>query len=187
MSNKFNVKKLEKLNNPERLKMINIEGIVNHYNLKNLSTIVDLGTGTGIFAKKILELIPNAECIGLDISPEMIDFANENIATIEKRYSAQLMEENHIPLEDNSVELLFMITVYHELDNPQSILKEIFRVLKPGGRVFILDWKPGANVKHADQLVTTEEVIRHLSNSCFTDIEEYNASEKLYCISSLKL
>ncbi|MCU9814108.1 hypothetical protein [Paraclostridium sp. AKS73] len=48
---KFNIKKLEKLNNPHRIEMIDLEKIVENLKLRDNSLLVDIGAGTGIFQK----------------------------------------------------------------------------------------------------------------------------------------
>jgi tRNA A58 N-methylase Trm61 len=61
MNNRFDPKKLEKLNNPERLKIVPPQYIWKMLNLKNVRTIVDIGAGTGFFSIPFLELSGAAE------------------------------------------------------------------------------------------------------------------------------
>jgi SAM-dependent methyltransferase len=51
------------------------------------------------------------------------------------------MEPNKIDAKNDSADLVIMITLHHELDKPELMLKEIYRVLKPGGKIVIIDWK----------------------------------------------
>ncbi|MFZ0243787.1 MAG: methyltransferase domain-containing protein, partial [Desulfobacterales bacterium] len=48
---------------------------------------------------------------------------------------------NSVPLDDRIADLVFMITLHHELDNPSLTVEEPYRILKPGGEIFIVDWK----------------------------------------------
>jgi ubiquinone/menaquinone biosynthesis C-methylase UbiE len=51
-------------------------------------------------------------------------------------------EEVRVPLEDHLADVVFMANLHHELDHPQESLAECRRLLKPGGTLAIIDWKP---------------------------------------------
>ncbi|NEU05902.1 methyltransferase domain-containing protein [Clostridium senegalense] len=179
MDKKFNVNKMDKLNNPERLKLIKIDKIITELYLKKNPTIVDIGIGTGVFSKEFLNKIPNSKGYGFDISNDMIKWINENMKTeLSGRLVVDVMEENKIPLEDNSADLVFMITVHHELDAPIELLKDAKRVLKDKGKILICDWKEGCH-KH---FVTKESIIDDLENADLHNVKAVNASEKLLCL-----
>ena len=51
------------------------------------------------------------------------------------------MEESSVPLPDNMADLVYMINLHHELEEPLRILEESRRLLKEGGKLMIIDWK----------------------------------------------
>lgn len=176
---KFDVKKLEKLNNPERINMIDLEKVVENLELPENSILVDIGAGTGLFSDELLKIIPDSNCYALDISKEMVDWIDSNrVPKYKKRLSTKLMKENTIPLENNTADLVFMITVHHELEDAKILLKEVKRILKPNGQVLICDWKEGAH----NHFVKKEKIVDDLKSIGFNNIEEVNASEKLICL-----
>lgn len=176
---KFDSKKLDRLNNPERLNLINIDEIIRELDLHNESIIVDIGVGTGIFSEYFLEKLPQAKGFGFDISEEMIKWTKENReVSLNGRLDVAVMNESEIPLEEKSADLVFMITVHHELEHPVDLLKDIKRVLKDSGKLLICDWKEGVN-KH---FVTKESIINDLKEAGFNNIKELNNSEKLVCM-----
>jgi ubiquinone/menaquinone biosynthesis C-methylase UbiE len=176
---KFDVKKLEKLNNPKRLEMIELDKIVENLDLSSNSVLVDVGAGTGVFTEKILNLLPDSQCYALDISKEMIEWINQNrVPKLKPRLKTKLMDENNITLEDNLADLVFMITVHHELENGEKLLKEIKRVLKANGKVLICDWKEGCH----NHFVSKDKIIDDLKLAGFGKIKEIEASEKLVCL-----
>ena len=176
---KFDVKKLEKLNNPKRLEMIELAKIVNELQLSSKSVLVDIGAGTGIFSEELLDLLPDSQCYALDISKEMIEWIERNrVPKLESRLKTKLMEETSIPLEDNMADLAFMVTVHHELEDGETLLKDIKRVLKEDGKVLICDWKEG----HHHHFVKKESIIEDLKLAGFNNIKEIEASEKLVCL-----
>ncbi|CEH34309.1 Methyltransferase domain [Romboutsia lituseburensis] len=180
---KFDVKKLEKLNNPERLNMLDLNKIITELDLPTKSTLVDIGAGTGIFSEKLLNLIPDSSCYAFDISEEMIEWMKLNrINNLESRLNVGLMDENKIPLKDDKADLAFMITLHHELENGGELLKDVNRILKDSGKVLICDWKEG---KH-HHFVKKECIINDLKHANFKDIKEIESSEKLVCIIASK-
>ena len=141
MSKKFDIKKLEKLNNPNRLVTIPPEYIWGTLSLENCQSIVDIGAGTGLFSKAFYTCMKNGMVYAADISEKMIEWMCENIQIKNYSINPVLMEENSIPLEKEIADLVLMINLHHELNNPVSLLKEANRLLKPKGKIAIIDWK----------------------------------------------
>ncbi|MBK5201970.1 MAG: methyltransferase domain-containing protein [Spirochaetaceae bacterium] len=88
-----------------------------------------------------------------------------------------IMEENRINLSDQSVDLVLMISLYHELDDPEKLLKECLRILKNNGKICIIDWKkektefgPPIDIRYL-----VENIAKHLKTSGFSDINSDNS------------
>lgn len=176
---KFDVKKLDKLNNPERLNLIDVDEIIRQLDLPKESTIVDIGVGTGLFSEVFLDKLPDSKGFGFDISEEMIEWVKKNrIDALDSRLSVGVMDENEIPLAENTADLVFMITVHHELKNPINLLKDVKRLLKSNGKLLICDWKEGVH----NHFVTKESILNDLKISGFNNIKELNNSDKLVCL-----
>lgn len=78
----------------------------------------------------------------------MLDWINENrVNNLNSRLETKLVTENAIPLQENTGDSVFMITVHRELDNSQSLLKDIKRILKKDRKILIYDCKKCYN-KH---------------------------------------
>jgi ubiquinone/menaquinone biosynthesis C-methylase UbiE len=138
---KFDPKKLEKLNNPKRLVDIPPEYICERLDIENPQVLVEIGAGTAFFSIAFLEHLKPALIYACDISEVMIDWVKENVVPNHPKLIPVKSEENSVPLDDQMADLLFMINLQHELDNPSLILAEAHRILKPDGKIFIVDWK----------------------------------------------
>ncbi|UYV13985.1 MAG: metalloregulator ArsR/SmtB family transcription factor [Phycisphaera sp.] len=101
--------------------------------------VADVGCGTGVFAGM---LAPVAErVIGIDREPTMLEAARSRLGE-PGNIELELGEAENLPLEDGSIDLVVLGLVLHHLESPQAALQEAARVLKPGGRVLIVDMQP---------------------------------------------
>jgi len=103
--------------------------------------ILDLGCGTGSTTVLLKQAFPQAEVIGLDLSPHMLVAAEDKGR--KANHSIQWIHGNaeQIPFPDRSVDVVTASLLFHETPPTvtQSILREAFRLLRTGGELLILD------------------------------------------------
>ena len=108
--------------------------------------LLDLGCGTGRFLDFVKQAWPRLQIMGLDMSDAYIRHAKRHLRRSRTRFIVGKAEE--IPLSDNSQDAVTSIFLFHEL--PPKVrriaLRECARVLKPGGRLVLLD-----SLQHGDQ------------------------------------
>jgi ubiquinone/menaquinone biosynthesis C-methylase UbiE len=93
-----------------------------------------LGTGLDIPA------FPKGQDItAIDISPKMLEQAQDRIAAYDGTIHAQVMDVHDMPFEDASFDQVFTSCTFCSVPNPVEGLKAIHRVLKPGGRLFMFE------------------------------------------------
>lgn len=93
--------------------------------------LLDIGCGTGLFVERYIEA--GGSAIGLDISRKMIDKARHRCTTCE--YTLGSGEK--IPFCDNSFDAVSSLLVFSYIKDPETMLNEAYRVLKPGGKIAI--------------------------------------------------
>jgi SAM-dependent methyltransferase len=100
--------------------------------------VLDLGTGPGMFVKALAGRTPGMRAIGVECAPYMLAAAGELPAGCE--LLCEDLHDPHLPLADGSVDAAMASVVLHEMSQPLRTLQEMQRCLKPGGRLYILDW-----------------------------------------------
>ena len=115
---------------------------INHANLQEGETVVDLGSGAGIdiflAARKVLD---SGKAIGIDMTDKMLEKARDNalkgnFSNVE--FKKGDIEEN-IPLNHNSVDAVISNCVINLTTNKTNAFKEVFRILRKNGRMVISD------------------------------------------------
>src|SRR6266540_6302027 len=147
--------------------------------------VLDLGSGGGIDVLLSAKRVgPTGKAYGLDMTAEMLELANEN----KRRAGAENVEflkgeiEN-IPLPDNSVDVIISNCVINLSADKDRVLREAFRVLKPGGRLAVSDvvvrGEVPAEIRRNVELwigcvagaLREDEYRSYLAAAGFTDIE----------------
>lgn len=113
------------------------KAVLHALNPHNNSSILDVGCGTGILLQQLLQLDKGLRLHGIDIAPEMVKTAQAKFdegAVIIKQGTA-----HSLPYKNDSFDFVACATSFHHYPHPENSLREIFRVLKTGGKLVLLD------------------------------------------------
>lgn len=103
--------------------------------------LLDIGTGTG----RVLELLAPriSQGVGVDASKAMLALARSRLARVGLTHcSVRLADMYRLPLAEASFDIAVMQMVLHYAEDPAGVLGEVARVLRPGGRLIVIDLAP---------------------------------------------
>lgn len=118
------------------------EKTLQYAGIKSGERILDVGCGTGVLTRLAAEVVgPTGQVVGIDPGPKMIGIARDNAKTEGSRAEFRLGAIENLPFEDSSFDCVLSSFMVHHLppDIKQKGLAEVSRVLKPGGRLLVVD------------------------------------------------
>ena len=98
---------------------------------RSFGNIIDLGCGTGVVSAQLTQRFPASSVFGLDIAEGMLEYARTRFSSSALHWCCADAES--LPLQDNSVELIFSSLAVQWCADFQQLCNEVIRVLKPGG------------------------------------------------------
>ena len=104
--------------------------------------VADIGAGSGYFSFRIAKLVPEGRVMAVDIQPEMLEIietrkAEEGVSNIEG-VKGEVDDPNLAP---NSIDAAIMVDAYHEFSHPFEMINGLYEALRPGGRIFLLEYR----------------------------------------------
>lgn len=100
-------------------------------------TLLELGCGTGSFLDAALPR--PGKTIAVDYSEAMLEATRKNLSSKISSVDLRLGYLEHLPVENESVDAALSYMVIHHINDPKLVIKDVSRVLKPGGRFFIVE------------------------------------------------
>ncbi len=128
----------------DRLRALNARG-----------NMLDLGTGPGHIPLIVAAEIAGASIVAVDLADHMLRIARGKLAktNLGDRVRFQRADVKGLPFADHAFDVVFSNTILHHIPHPVAMLRQAWRVLKPGGVLLIRDLYRPADVANLDALV----------------------------------
>lgn len=154
------------LNRPGRVEEERPDEVVANMGLKPTDVVADIGAGSGYFSFRIAKLVPEGKVMAVDIQPEMLALIDHqkaiNKVTNIEGVLGQIDDPN---LPPNSIDSAIMVDAYHEFSHPFEMINGIYEALRPGGRIFLLEYRGEDDSVPIRPLhkMTEEQVVKEMS------------------------
>ena len=105
--------------------------------------VLDVGTGPGTLVRDIARRFPQLQVYGIDLSEEMIRLSREHASSeqLEERVHFDVGDVAHLPYPDQSFDMVVSTISQHHWHELEQPLRDLYRVLRPGGRLWIYDFR----------------------------------------------
>ena len=154
------------LNRPERIREEMPDDVVANMGLESDQVVADIGAGSGYFSFRIADRVPSGKVLAVDIQPEMLELierqkTDKGVANIE----GVLGQVDNPNLAPNSIDAAIMVDAYHEFSHPFEMINGIYNALRPGGRIFLLEYRGEDDSVPIRPLhkMTEEQVVKEMS------------------------
>jgi len=146
--------------------------------------VADIGAGGGYFTERFSKKVgPHGLVYATDVQDIMLENLKKRARTKGLHNVEVVRGEFDDPmLPENSCDLVFFSSVYKEIDNRVDYMRKVRKLLKPGGRVAIIEYRPEATAvgPPIDMRLSSEQVKRELAGSGFTLENEYDFLPREY-------
>ena len=107
------------------------------------AVVADIGAGSGYFTLRLSDLVgPTGHVYAVDIQEGMLRIIQQKLERNRISNVSLVLGSQESPgLVEASLDLVLMVDVYHELDAPQMMLRQLYLALKPGGRLVLLEYR----------------------------------------------
>lgn len=131
------------LERPERISEERPDDAIRYLKLRKGMVVADIGAGSGYFTTRMARLVgPTGKVYAEDVQPAMLDILRRTVAREKLTNVEPVLGELDDPkLPDGAIDLAIMVDVYHELWQPQVVLRKLRRALKPSGRLVLLEYR----------------------------------------------
>ncbi len=176
--------KIEKFENATRIAELNSVETLIRAGMNDNMVICDIGAGTGVFAFPAADLTNNT-VYALEISDDMIELLEyrKNERGIEN-LKIRKVDSAILPIDNDICDMILLVTVLHEIEDQESLLEEIKRVLKKSGKLMIIEFHKketpmGPPIDHRISIEYTEELC---NSSSLKTTHKFDLGDNFYCI-----
>jgi len=164
---------------------VNPKEILEKLNLKEDTIAADFGSGSGGWAIPLAKILERGKVFAIDIQEAPLS-ALESRAKIEGVSNIiKVIADVEKPIlnpPQSSCDLVLMTDLLFQVDNKKAVFENAKKVLRPGGKVLVVDWKEDSNLLSGNNKVSIQEVKKIAKEQDFSFLKELPAGSYHYCL-----
>lgn len=142
--------------------------------LKPDAVVADIGSGTGYFAVRLANMVPNGRVYGVDIEPDMVKYLSERAKREKRDNVIAIAGAPADPRLPEKADLILMVDVFHHIEDRPAYFRKLQAALKPGGRIAIIDFRlDSADGPPKAARIAPERVIREVKRAGYALAKQY--------------
>ena len=154
------------LERADREKDENAPQLVKNLDIKPGMVIADVGAGSGYYTARVSKILTDGKIYAVDVQQEMIDYLDKRIKKEKlKNIETVLGGEKNLPIPPSSIDLMFLVDVYHEFSFPYEMGLSMHEALKPNGKLVLVEFRAedkSLAIKGLHKM-TEEQIIKELA------------------------
>ncbi|GAC1364758.1 MAG: class I SAM-dependent methyltransferase [Acidimicrobiales bacterium] len=183
---RFPAERRHVLKNAERLRWLPPEPLLRASGIQPGEVAVDIGAGTGFWTLPLSRLVGPAGLVyAVDVEPVMLEELR-TLVTEKRLTNVQVVgsSEREIPLSSGIADVAVAGFVVHEPADPPAFLSEIVRLLRPGGRLIVVDWhkRPTEDGPPLEQRLAQREVEAFLGDAGLAVEQRESPNADIYVV-----
>ncbi len=138
--------------------------------LTQSAVVADIGAGSGFLTFRLARMVPSGRVLAVDVQPELLDTVRVRMQREGIRNVQPVLGTPENPrLPASSVDLVLIVSSYHEFSHPKEMLENIYEGLKEGGRIVIVEYRGEDETIPASAVhrMTEEQIRQELEASGF--------------------
>jgi ubiquinone/menaquinone biosynthesis C-methylase UbiE len=142
--------------------------------LKPDAVIADIGSGTGYFAVRLANMVPQGRVYGVDIEPDMVKYLSDRAKREKRDNVVAIAGAPDNPRLPEKADLILMVDVFHHIEDRDAYFRKLEAFLKPGGRIAIIDFRlDSADGPPKSARIAPESVISELNGAGYALAKQY--------------
>lgn len=117
-------------------KFFGIAKLLKNVEEEGFSNILEIGSGVGITTKFIQKKFPNSRITATDYDFDQVVEARRRL---DSSIMVQQADATQLSFDDSNFDACFAILTFHHIENSPKAITEVYRVLKPGGKLYVID------------------------------------------------
>ena len=184
MPQRFDTRKRALLLSDERMALLQPEKLLRDLGLGEGMTLADIGCGPGFFTIPAAQIVgPTGQALAADIQGEMLSTVRSR-ALEHGLDNVRIVKTNdrEIPIPEGSCDFALLAFMLHEVDHRASFLHRAARILKPGGRLIIMEWDKVAEPigPPVEDRLSPEELLADAQAAGLRVVDERSLTETQY-------